>query len=116
MVMTDERRMALAGIGPIRMTLNERACDFESCLHGWQNGQALCALDLDLFFAVSEATVIEVIPKRRPGMNTVKISKSGEYSYLNIDGERWQLYMGTVTTAELWIDRGFNYVQIEVIE
>ena len=116
MVMTDERRMAMAGIGPIRMTLNERAGDFESCLHGWQNGQALCAFDLDEFFAVSKATVIEVIPKRRPGKNRVRISKSNEHGQLMIDDEKWRLYLRTVDVAELWIDRGFNYVQIEVIE
>jgi len=114
--MTDERRMALDGIAPIRMRLNESAGDFESCHHGWSEGQALCAFDLDLFFAVSEATIIEVIPKTRPGKNRVKIeAMRNNGAYLYIDGERWNLYMRTVIVAHHWIHKGYSYVQIEVI-
>lgn len=115
--MNDERRMALAGIGPIRMTLREEGGDFESCYQGWSEGQALCAFDLDLFFAVREATIIEVIPKLRPGKNRVKIeAMKGNGAHLYIDGERWNLYSRTVTVAEYWMHQGFNYVQIDIIE
>ena len=89
--MTDARRMALDGVGPIRMIRNEFQEDFESCDNGWSMGQALCASDLDLFFDVCEAKIIEVIPKRRPGKNRVKIESVGAFS-LHIDGEKWNLY------------------------
>jgi len=115
MKMTDARRMAIDGIGPITMTFNLLQGDYQSCKYGWSQGQALCAEELDLFFNVTKAKVIEVIPKRRPGKNRVKIERTNQAGYLRIDGERWNLYMRTVRTANHWIDKGYKYVQIEII-
>lgn len=112
--LTEAQQMALDNVGPIRMTLNELSEDFESCEFGWSNGQALCAFELDRFFAVSEATVIEIIPKRRPAKNRVKIGARNPNT-LYIDKEVWSLYMRTIKVAEHWIYKGYEYVQIEII-
>lgn len=113
--MDRERRMALDNVGPIRMTFNEDEGDFESCPEGYCAGQAFCASDLDLFFKVTDAEVIEVTPYKRPGKNRVKI-ESSSFNHLTIDGERWNLYIKTVKTAGHWIYKGYSYVGIEVIE
>ena len=97
------------------MSISEKRGDFESCKIGWIEGQALCACQLNLFFDVEGAKVIEVIPKRRSGVNRVRISANGVFS-LKIDGEHWNLYRRTVIVAEHWIHLGYEYVQIEVIE
>jgi len=97
------------------MELTRSGDDFQSCEHGWSRGQALCAGELDLFFNVRKAKVIEVIPKLRPGKDRVRIARGGVCA-LHIDGEWWCLYSRTVAVAEHWIYKGYNYVQIEVLE
>ena len=110
----DFMQMQMDNVGPITMTLSEKEGDFQSCEHGHHNGQALCAFDLDEFFAVRKAEVIKVIPCKRPGKTRVKIEESG-WNRLKIDGESWTLYRRTVNVANHWIYKGYNYVEIEIL-
>lgn len=114
--MTDARQMALDGVGSIRMTLNDSQDDFESCNHGWHDGQALCAYLLDEFVDITNAKIIEVIPYRRPAKNRLKIESTSAFATLKVDGERTVLYVATLRVADHWIYKGYKYVQIEVIK
>ncbi len=114
--MNINQRMLKDNVSPIRMTKEAfPSGDFESCPGGWREGQALCGDILDDYVDVTSATVIEVIPKRRPGLNHLHIAKSGLLDLI-IDGEPETLYSRTTKVANHWIDKGYNYVRIDILK
>lgn len=113
--MNEKKRMAKDNVAPIGMTRSYNDCDFESCTWGWNCGQALCIAELDKFVAVTDAQIIEVIPKRRPGKNHLRIAYDDDLA-MKIDGARARMYRDTVTVGNHWIDKGYKYVRIDVLK